>query len=89
MSRQSQTFVCSLITSSKPVPLWSAIDDASMMANTTLSLVMFSLSIKKSWQETMEITFPSRLAIEDKRRFLYLESSRVIFRFVYQESKQY
>ena len=37
----------------------------------------------------MEITFPSRLAIEDKRRFLYLESSRVIFRFVYQESKQY
>ena len=60
-------------------PLW-------MIANTT-QLVMFSLSIKRSWQKKTEISFPSRPGREDKTRFLSLESSRVMFRFVYQESK--
>jgi hypothetical protein len=50
------------------------LDPLLMIANTTL-LVIISLSIKKSWQEKMEITFPSRPAREDKRRFLSLESS--------------
>ena len=60
-------------------------DPLLMMAKT--QLVMFSLSIKRSWQEKMEITFPSRPAREDKRRFLSLEISRVMFRFVYREEQ--
>ena len=47
---------------------------------------MFSLSIKKNWQEKTEITFPSKQAKEDnKTKFQFLETSLVMFRFVYQE----
>ena len=53
-------------------------------------IVMFSLSIKKNWQEKTEITSPSKQAKEDnKTKFQFLETSLVMFRFVYQESQTF